>query len=50
MTGLSTDPFPYGFKANEHVLDALRHGSREQGLTSRVIDFEEIFVPELLGL
>jgi 4,5-dihydroxyphthalate decarboxylase len=50
MTKLTGDPFPYGFRANQVVLEALREGSHEQGLTTRLIGFEEAFVPDLLGL
>lgn len=49
-TGLRTDPFPYGFRANEQVLEALRHASADQKLSSRLIEFDEIFVPDLLCL
>jgi 4,5-dihydroxyphthalate decarboxylase len=49
-TPLSRDAYPYGVRANVHVLDALRQGSFEQGLTSRPIGLEEAFVPGLLDL
>jgi 4,5-dihydroxyphthalate decarboxylase len=50
MTIAAGDPMPYGFRANAHVLDALRQHSLEQGLTTRLIGFDEIFAPAMLDL
>jgi 4,5-dihydroxyphthalate decarboxylase len=49
-TRLAGDAYPYGFRANQHVLDTLRRASLEQHLTSRLIDFDEAFVAHLLAL
>jgi len=50
MTVSAGDPMPYGFKANGHVLEALRQYSLEQGLTTRLVGFDEIFAPAMLDL
>ena len=48
MTVDALDAYPYGIAANRHVLDVLRTSSHEQGLTSRAIELDEIFVDSLL--
>lgn len=50
VEGLSVDPFPYGVRSNKHVLETIATYSHEQGLTPRVLDFEEIFWPATLDL
>jgi 4,5-dihydroxyphthalate decarboxylase len=42
------DPFPYGAAANRHTLQAVARYVHEQGMANRVLDLEEIVVPELL--
>ena len=42
------DPFPYGTAANRHTLSAVARYVHEQGMADRVLDVEEIIVPELL--
>jgi 4,5-dihydroxyphthalate decarboxylase len=42
------DPFPYGTAANRHTLAAVARYVHEQGMADRVLDVEEIVVPELL--
>lgn len=42
-------PYVYGIEANRPSLEALTRYSHEQGLTSRRLPLEELFVPELLG-
>lgn len=41
-------PYVYGIEANRPSLEALTRYSNEQGMTSRRISLEELFVPELL--
>jgi 4,5-dihydroxyphthalate decarboxylase len=43
------DPFPYGVGANRVALERLIRHSREQGLTSREIDVEELFAPSTVA-
>ena len=52
MTGeiLGDDPFPYGIKANQAMLETLTHFSHEQGLTPRKMTIEELFAAETLSL
>jgi len=47
---LTTDPFPYGVKSNQHTLETIAQYSNEQGLTPRVLKMEEIFAPSTLEL
>ena len=44
------DPFPYGFKANSKILDAITTYSNEQGLSPRKIDPSELFFKDTLDL
>ncbi|MGH2639432.1 MAG: hypothetical protein ACRDF4_09160, partial [Rhabdochlamydiaceae bacterium] len=44
------DPFPYGFKANAKILDAITTYSNEQGLSTRKIDPKELFFQDTLDL
>jgi 4,5-dihydroxyphthalate decarboxylase len=43
---LGDDPFPYGIKANEAMLDTITDFSHEQGLTPRKMKIEELFAEE----
>lgn len=45
---MSDDFWPYGFAANEHVLDTFTRYSHEQGLSKRKLDPKELFAPETL--
>jgi 4,5-dihydroxyphthalate decarboxylase len=47
---LGTDLFPYGIKANGHLLDTITQYSYEQGLSSRLLTIEDIFHPSTLEL
>lgn len=47
---LGDDPFPYGIKANEAMLDTIIAYSAEQGLTPRKMQVEELFAKETLSL
>ena len=47
---LSVDPYPYGVKSNQKVLETVAQYSHEQGLTPRVMQMEEIFAPSTLDL
>jgi 4,5-dihydroxyphthalate decarboxylase len=42
------DAFPYGFGANRPVLEAMTTYAREQHLTGRKLDPEELFAPETI--
>jgi 4,5-dihydroxyphthalate decarboxylase len=42
------DPFPYGVARTRHTVAAVAQYVHEQGMADRVLDVEEIFVPELL--
>ncbi|HWP60724.1 MAG TPA: hypothetical protein VNL14_22710 [Candidatus Acidoferrales bacterium] len=42
------DPFPYGVKANEKMLQTIIDYSYEQGLTKRKLKIEELFAPSTL--
>jgi 4,5-dihydroxyphthalate decarboxylase len=42
------DPYAYGVEANRAILDAALDYSFEQGLSSRRVEVEELFAPELL--
>ena len=44
------DPFPYGIKANQAMLDTITSYSHEQGLTPRQMKAEELFVEQTLSL
>ena len=44
------DPFPYGFKANSKILEAMTTFSFEQGLSPSKIDPREIFFHDTLDL
>lgn len=44
------DPFPYGFKANSKILDAMTTYSNEQGLTPRKLEPAELFFPNTIDL
>ena len=42
------DPFAYGVARTRHTVAAVARYVHEQGMADRVLDVEEIFVPELL--
>jgi 4,5-dihydroxyphthalate decarboxylase len=42
------DPFPYGVKANENMLQTIIDYSYEQGLTKKKLKIEELFAPSTL--
>ncbi len=44
------DPYPYGVKANEAMLNTLIDYSHEQGLTKKRANIEEMFAPITLSL
>src|SRR5262249_16699775 len=44
------DPYPYGVKANRKMLETLMALSREQGLTSKKMEVEELFAESTLDL
>jgi 4,5-dihydroxyphthalate decarboxylase len=52
MTGetIGDDPFPYGIKANQAMLDTIISFSYEQGLTPRKMTVEELFAQSTLDL
>jgi 4,5-dihydroxyphthalate decarboxylase len=45
---IGDDPFPYGIKANQAMLDTITRYSYEQGLTLREMAVEELFAKETL--
>ena len=47
---LGDDPFPYGIKANQAMLDTIIGYSYEQGLTPRKMNMEELFAESTLHL
>jgi 4,5-dihydroxyphthalate decarboxylase len=47
---IGDDPFPFGIKANQAMLDTLISYSHEQGLTPRKMTVEELFAESTLGL
>jgi 4,5-dihydroxyphthalate decarboxylase len=47
---IGDDPFPYGIKANQAMLDTITGYSYEQGLTPREMAVEELFAKETLDL
>jgi 4,5-dihydroxyphthalate decarboxylase len=47
---LGDDPFPYGIKANQALLETITNYSFEQGLTPRKMKIEELFAKETLDL
>jgi 4,5-dihydroxyphthalate decarboxylase len=47
---IGDDPFPYGVKANQPMLDTISGFSHEQGLTPRKMTVEELFAESTLGL
>ena len=47
---LAIDPYPYGVKSNQKVLETVAAYSYEQGLTPRLMKMEEIFAPSTLDL
>ena len=49
-SALTTDPLPYGVKANKDALETCARYSYEQGLSSRQVDLEEVFVASTLDL
>ena len=49
-TALAIDPYPYGVRSNQKVLETVAEYSHEQGLTPRVMKLEEIFAPSTLDL
>ena len=44
---IGDDPFPYGVKANQAMLDTITGYSHEQGLTPRQMKAEELFAEKL---
>jgi 4,5-dihydroxyphthalate decarboxylase len=42
------DPFPYGVKANQKMLQTIIDFSHEQGLTKQKLKLEELFAPATL--
>jgi 4,5-dihydroxyphthalate decarboxylase len=50
MRGLiGPDPWPYGVEPNRVTLDAFARYAHEQGVASRRLEPEELFVPQVLG-
>jgi 4,5-dihydroxyphthalate decarboxylase len=47
---IGDDPFPYGIKANQAMLDTITRYSHEQGLTPRQMKPEELFAEQTLSL
>ena len=47
---IGDDPFPYGIKANQAMLDTITSYSHEQGLTPRQMKSEELFAEQTLSL
>jgi 4,5-dihydroxyphthalate decarboxylase len=47
---IGDDPFPYGIKANQAMLDTIVGFSHEQGLTPRRMKIEELFAESTLEL
>ena len=47
---IGDDPFPYGIKANEAMLDTITAYSHEQGLTPKKMNFKELFAENTLDL
>jgi len=47
---IDDDPFPYGIKANQAMLDTITSYSHEQGLTPRQMKPEELFAEQTLSL
>lgn len=47
---IGDDPFPYGVKANQAMLDTITSYSHEQGLTPRQMRPEELFAEQTLSL
>ena len=47
---IGDDPFPYGIKANQAMLDTITSYSHEQGLTPRQMKPEELFSEQTLSL
>ncbi|MDA4111188.1 MAG: phosphate/phosphite/phosphonate ABC transporter substrate-binding protein [Thaumarchaeota archaeon] len=44
------DPYPYGIRKNEQIIDAVTNYSYEQGLSPRKATPEDLFFPTTLGL
>ncbi|MBI3066046.1 MAG: ABC transporter substrate-binding protein [Deltaproteobacteria bacterium] len=47
---IGDDPFPYGIKANQAMLDTIIGYSHEQGLTPRKMEVKELFAESTLDL
>ncbi len=47
---IGEDPFPYGIKANEAMLETITAYSHEQGLTPEKMNFKDLFAESTLGL
>ena len=47
---IGDDPFPYGIKANQAMLETITSYSHEQGLTPRQMKIEELFAEQTLSL
>jgi 4,5-dihydroxyphthalate decarboxylase len=46
----AVDPYPYGVKSNQKVLETVAQYSFEQGLTPRVMPMDAVFAPSTLDL
>jgi len=49
LTG-KTDPLPYGLEANRAVLESLMENASAQGILTKPLALEDVFVAETLGL
>ena len=47
---LRVDPYPYGVRSNQKVLETVAQYSYKQGLTPRLMRMDEIFAPSTLDL
>jgi 4,5-dihydroxyphthalate decarboxylase len=47
---LGVDPYPYGVKSNQKVLETIARYSYAQGLTPRLVGLDEVFAPSTLEL
>ena len=47
---IGDDPFPYGIKANQAMLETITSYSHEQGLTPRQMKIKELFAEQTLSL
>lgn len=49
-TAFAGDPYPYGVKSNQKVLETIAQYSHEQGLTPRALTLDEVFAPQTMDL